>query len=45
MLVMTDGGRERIVDEYGTMVARAGLKLQRVVATPSPVQVIELVAA
>ena len=41
MLVMTEGGRERTEAEFGALFASAGLKLERVVATPSPVSVIE----
>ena len=45
MLVMTDGGRERTEAEFAALFARAGLKLVRVVPTPSPVAVIEAVRA
>ena len=38
---MTDGGRERTEAEYRALFAQAGLKLDRIVATPSPVAVIE----
>lgn len=40
MLVMT-GGRERTADEFRALLAAAGFRLTRVVATPSPVSVIE----
>jgi len=45
MLVMTEGGRERTPEEYGSLLGRASLNLQRIVPTPSPVSVIEAVAA
>jgi hypothetical protein len=45
MLVMTDGGRERTPSEYASLLAKAGLSLQRIVPTPSPVSVVEAVAA
>jgi hypothetical protein len=41
MLVMTVGGRERTPQEFGTLFASAGLKLGRVVKTPTPICVIE----
>jgi hypothetical protein len=45
MLVMTEGGRERTPSEYASLLAKAGLSLQRIVPTPSPVSVVEAVAA
>jgi len=45
MLVMTEGGRERTPAEYATLLGKAGLSLQRIVPTPSPVSVVEAVAA
>lgn len=45
MLVMTDGGVERTEAEFASLFASAGLRLSRVVPTPSPVQVIEGVLA
>ena len=42
MLVNT-GGRERTADEYRELLAGAGLRMTRVVPTPSPVSVIEAV--
>ncbi|MCE2839234.1 MAG: hypothetical protein LW834_20165 [Cyanobium sp. 49614_E6] len=42
---MTDGGRERTPTEYASLLAKAGLSLQRIVPTPSPVSVVEAVAA
>ncbi|AGA27750.1 methyltransferase [Singulisphaera acidiphila] len=40
MLVMT-GGRERTAEEFRVLLAAAGFRLARVIATPSPVSVIE----
>jgi hypothetical protein len=44
-LVMTEGGRERSPSEYARLLGKAGLNLQRIVPTPSPVSVVEAVAA
>ena len=44
MLVMTEGGRERTPGEYAALLESAGLRLQRIVPTPSPVSVVEAVA-
>jgi hypothetical protein len=41
MLVMTTGGRERTRAEFGALLQKAGLELTRVVATESPVSIIE----
>jgi O-methyltransferase domain len=41
MLVMTVGGKERTVEEFGNLFTSAGLHLGRVVATKSPICVIE----
>ena len=41
MLVMTVGGRERTPQEFAALFASAGLKLGRVVTTPTPICVIE----
>ena len=43
MLVMT-GGQERTVSEYGTLLAKAGFRLTRVIPTGSPFHVLEAVA-
>lgn len=43
MLVMTTGGRERTEEDFGALLAGAGLKLERVIPTKSPVAVIEAV--
>ncbi len=42
MMVMT-GGRERTKGEYGTLLSRAGFRLQNTVGTKSPFSVIEAV--
>jgi len=39
------GGRERTEAEYAALLAKAGLRLARIVRTPSPVAVIEAVKA
>lgn len=44
MLVMTEGGRERTPSEYANLLGKAGLSLQRIVPTASPVSVVEAVA-
>jgi SAM-dependent methyltransferase len=44
MLVVA-GGRERTEAEYGSLLAEAGLRLARIVPTPSPLSLIEAVAA
>ena len=41
MLVMTVGGKERTVEEFGNLFSSAGLRLGRVVPTKSPICVIE----
>ena len=41
MLTFTPGGQERTESEYAALLAKAGLKLTRVVPTASPVSVIE----
>lgn len=45
MLVVTPGGRERTVAEFGSVLHAAGLALTRVVPTQSPFAVIEARAA
>ena len=45
MLVMTVGGKERTQAEFAELFASAGLKLSRVVETPTPTCVIEAVPA
>jgi hypothetical protein len=42
MLVMT-GGQERTESEYGTLLARAGFRLTRIIPTDSPFHVLEAV--
>ena len=44
IMLAVPGGRERTCAEYETLMATAGLKLERVVATRSPVSVVEAVA-
>jgi hypothetical protein len=41
MLVMTVGGKERTRQEFAELFASAGLKLGRVVTTPTPICVVE----
>src|SRR5262249_14093089 len=45
MMLVGPGGQERTAAEYGTLLAKAGLKLTKVVPTPSPVSVVEAVPA
>ena len=45
MLAMTDGGRERTEAEFEALFAEAGLKMTKIVPTPSPVCVVEAVKA
>ena len=45
MLVMTEGGRERTPAAYAQLLERAGLRLAGIHPTPSPVAVVEAVAA
>ncbi len=45
MLVMTEGGRERTPAAYAELLERAGLRLAGIHPTPSPVAVVEAVAA
>ena len=44
MLVMLDG-RERTADQYGALFKQAGLKLSKFIPTPSPIGLVEAVAA
>jgi predicted O-methyltransferase YrrM len=41
MLVVSDGGRERTEAEYARLFERAGLRLVRIVPTPSPMSILE----
>lgn len=41
MLCLTEGGRERSEAEYAELLRRSGFRLERVVSTPSQVDVIE----
>ena len=45
MLVMTVGGKERSPREFGELFASAGLKLGRIVTTPTPISVVEALPA
>jgi O-methyltransferase domain len=45
MLVMTEGGRERTAEDYAALLDSAGLQLNRIVPTASPVSVVEAGAA
>ncbi|MEZ5319872.1 MAG: methyltransferase [Vicinamibacterales bacterium] len=45
MMLVGPGGQERTVDEYAALLAKAGLRLSRVVPTASPVSVVEAVVA
>jgi hypothetical protein len=45
MLVGTHGGRERTEAEFGSLLARAGFTLSRIVRTPSPYSVVEALPA
>lgn len=41
LLVNTNGGRERTLEEYRLLLASAGLELERVVPTAGPLSIIE----
>jgi hypothetical protein len=41
MLVMTVGGKERTPAEFAELFASAGLKLGRIVTTPTPISLVE----
>lgn len=45
ILLATTGGKVRTEEEHAALLARAGFRLTRVVATPSPVSVVEAVPA
>ncbi len=45
MMLVGPGGRERTEEEYGALLAKAGLRLARVVPTESAVSVVEAVVA
>ena len=45
MLVMTEGGRERTPAAYEQLLESAGLRLSAIHPTPSPIAVVEAVAA
>jgi len=44
IMLSVPAGRERTRDQYETLLAAAGLKLQRIVPTQSPVSIVEAVA-
>ena len=41
MLLMFDGARERTLDQYQDLLERTGWRLQRVLASPGPMSVME----
>ncbi|MCA1844071.1 MAG: methyltransferase, partial [Actinobacteria bacterium] len=43
VMLAVPGGRERTAEEYGELLAPAGLRVERVVPTPSPVSIVEAV--
>jgi SAM-dependent methyltransferase len=43
VMLAVAGGRERTADEYGELLAPAGLRIERVIPTASPVSVVEAV--
>jgi hypothetical protein len=45
MLVMTPGGRERTDQQFRELLQKAGLELERILPTESPLCVIEAVAS
>jgi hypothetical protein len=45
VMMVLPGGKERTKEEYADLVAKAGLRLKRVVDTRSPYSILELVAA
>jgi hypothetical protein len=45
MMLVGPGGRERTAEEYGTLLGKAGLRLSQIVATESPVSIVEAVMA
>lgn len=44
-MLVSPGGRERTLDEYGALLGRAGFAITRVVPTPGPSSIIEAVPA
>lgn len=44
MLAMTPGGRERTEGEFRALLSSAGLRLARVIPTPSPVSIVEAIS-
>ncbi len=45
MMLVGPGGRERTAEEYGTLLGQAGLQMTRIVATESPVSIVEATVA
>ena len=45
MMLVGPGGQERTATEYGELLAKAGLRMTRVVPTASEVSVVEAVQA
>jgi hypothetical protein len=45
MMLMSPGGRERTEIEHHNLLAQAGLQIKRVIATPSPLSIIEVARA
>ncbi len=43
VMLLVPGGQERTAEEYGTLLARSGFKLTRVVPTASAVSIVEAV--
>ena len=44
MMLVGPGGEERTADEYRTLLAKAGLKLERLIPTDSAVSIVEVMA-
>ncbi len=45
VMLVIPGGQERTAPEYDTLLAKAGLRMTRVVPTESPVSIVEAVLA
>jgi len=43
-MLVGPGGRERTRSEFAQLFARAGLKVKRIIPTPSPLSIVEGVA-
>ena len=44
-MLVGPGGRERTESEFANLFASAGLQLKRVIATPTPLRLLEAVSA